>query len=397
VSAHAVVLDVPVSASHREEIERRLFFVSDAIVDFHVSVDGPSVVGVDVELRPEVDPDTVLPAIRDAVADVSRMRLLPSKITWESDHTQARDADLFERLVARGDVVEMGDGQVAFSARMVALLDHFDREIRGLAVEDFGATEYRYPTLIPSRTLETAGYFESFPQFLMLVTRLHNESSNYDAFQEMYDDAGQVDERALAFCRNVDLCLPPTMCYHTFAQHRGVRLGVGERRVVTAVGKSFRYESRYAHGLARLWDFTIREIVFMGTHDDVVDARCEFMARAIDYVEALGLQGRCEVANDPFFCRTDLSSRILSQRLLELKYELRLDTTPGDDVAIASFNLHNDHFASAFDIADQEGATANSACVGFGLERFVFAFLCQLGLDESAWPDGPRAAVGGTR
>ena len=37
-----------------------------------------------------------------------------------------------------------------------------------------------------------------------------------------------------------------------------------ERRGSTAAGHCFRYESRNIRGLERLWDFTMREIIYCG-------------------------------------------------------------------------------------------------------------------------------------
>lgn len=390
-----VKLSSPLTASYREELARRIHFVSDDIVDFDIPVIDGEVDTILLTLTAEGRPDEVANDIRAAVTELTSVRFLPEKVLWESAHTRSLERDVFAQLVERGDAFEVGDGQVAFGERIIALLDHFDAALRSIAVDGFGAVEYRYPTLISTRALETAGYFASSPQALMFVTRLHNEAANYRAFEMSYRDA-EIDAGILDHCRNVDQCLPPTMCYHTYAQHRGARLGAGEHRVVTSVGKSFRFESKYARTLERLWDFTIREIVFMGTRDDVLAARSAFMERSIEYFSELGLEGRCEVANDPFFCSADAASRVFSQRLMELKYELRLDTEPGHDIAVGSFNFHLDHFGSSFDIRYDDGGAINTSCVGFGLERVVFALLSQCGLEESGWPHQVRDALGVT-
>jgi hypothetical protein len=169
-------------------------------------------------------------------------------------------------------------------------------------------------------------------------------------------------------------------------------LAPGERRVVTSRGKSFRYESRYHRSLERLWDFTIREIVFMGERESVLAARQEFMLLTFDLVDQLELAGHCEVGNDPFFCTDDSAHKAWSQRLLELKYELQLEVEAGRTIAAASFNFHDDFFGSSFGITQGEGFV-HTACVGFGLERLLYAFLCRHGLDSRQWPSG-LAVVG---
>jgi seryl-tRNA synthetase len=175
------------------------------------------------------------------------------------------------------------------------------------------------------------------------------------------------------------------MCYHTFNQYAGGRLAIPVA-VVTARGKSFRYEGRYHASLERLWDFTIREIVFLGERAEVLACRQRFLERAVELVERLGLSGRCEVATDPFFGAADSADRTSAQRLLELKYELRLDVAPDSTIAVGSFNFHDQHFSTAFGITGRDGELLWSGCVGFGLERLAYAFVCQYGLDQSGWP-----------
>jgi len=63
-----------------------------------------------------------------------------------------------------------------------------------------------------------------------------------------------------------------------------------EGLVVTTTGKAFRYESGNMEGLSRLWDFSMREIVFAGSTSFVEEQR----ARVIDAVTAL--MGRWDLA-----------------------------------------------------------------------------------------------------
>jgi seryl-tRNA synthetase len=62
-------------------------------------------------------------------------------------------------------------------------------------------------------------------------------------------------------------------------------------------------------------------------------------------------------------------------------------------VALGSFNYHQDFFGRSFGIADGGGEPVHTACIGFGLERLVLAFLAQYGLDRAAWPPAVRAGV----
>jgi len=72
--------------------------------------------------------------------------------------------------------------------------------------------------------------------------------------------------------------------------------------------------------------------------------------------------------------------------LLELKYELQMDIGAGDSISIASFNFHERFFGEAFDLTLPNAGALFSGCVGFGLERFAFALLCQHGTNPARWP-----------
>ena len=64
----------------------------------------------------------------------------------------------------------------------------------------------------------------------------------------------------------------------------------------------------------------------------------------------------------------------------------------GRDLAAASFNYHQGFFGERFAIRIPEGA-AHSACVGFGLERWVYATVCQFGPEPEGWPGPIRALL----
>ena len=385
VHTSTIALRQPVAPELADEIARRLYFVSSEIKAFELVTGADGVVGVTLSTEPEVPADLLARKVNDLVDTEIRPQLpAPPKVVWTSAGRQLGRDGMFERLIELGAVDQPGDGRITLGEPVLSLFRWFDRAIVDILGRSHRWQEFRYPTLISTESLRRAGYFTSFPQHLMFATRLHNDMDVYRDFHERYG-AGGIDAGILASCQDVTQCLPPTMCYHTFAQFAGRDLDDDELRVVTARGKSFRYESSYWHSLERLWDFTIREIVFLGSRDQVLDARTAFMQEIFAFVDELDLAGRCEVGNDPFFGSAATPSQIWSQRMLELKYELRLSVGGGRDIAVGSFNFHDDLFGKSFEIT-RRGQTVRSGCVGFGLERLVYAFLCRHGADVGDWP-----------
>lgn len=370
-----------------------MLFVSSAITDFELVVGGGAVTGVTVYSTEPLDLAVMTRKVNAVIDnDVRPQVVTPAKVIWRSPVRREVAEGTFEALAEAGAVTETGEGQVAIGEPLLMLFQYFDGALVGMLTSSFAARQFQYPTLIRAQTLERAGYVKAFPHHLLFVTRPDNDIDVYRDIRETYADA-PLDSRLLTHCRNVDYCLPPTMCYHTFSQYQGRTVGADGIEVVTARGKSFRFEAGYSATLERLWDFTIREMVFMGTRDEVLQARELVMSKTFALMEALGMSGHCELSNDPFFGSADTADRIGSQRMLELKYELRLPVGVDRTIAVGSFNFHNDLFGRAFGIEHSTGEAAWSSCVGFGLERLVYAFVCQFGLDRRHWPAPLRAVT----
>ncbi len=374
---------VPIALS--SELEKRIFFISNDIVDFKLIETHSLIQGIEVTHTLDDKWQQLSEKINDVVLkEILRQKYIPSKIIWSSEKNDTNYPNIFQTLVDKGIAFESGEGQVGFGEPLIMLMDYLDRRLKHIALQSLGAYEYRYPTLLPTKVLEALDYFTSFPQFAMFVTRLHNDLDIYRAFLNEYEDEKRITPSVFSYCQNHDYCLPPTMCYHTYHQFRDQELN--NNLVVTAKGKSFRFESKYYQGLERLWDFTIREVVFLGTREYVLDCRQTFINAAISLMQELDLHGFCEVANDPFFAGQETVSKIFAQKAMELKYELRLKTDADRSIAVGSFNFHDTFFGQGFNITQHDGPVM-TGCVGFGLERFVYAFLCQHGLDKRGWPE----------
>lgn len=381
-----VQLKKTISNQYKEELEKLIFFLAVEIQDFEIIVEDMGIIGVNITAPDGTDETILSNKINAAIESrISTLFIQNPKVIWKSDHLLDEfKLNIFNEMLERNMIYEVGEGQVCFAEPMITLINSLDSKFREIAVDKFKGHEYRYPTLIPTKTLEKCGYFNSFPHMLMFVTRLHNDINVYESFIKEFNHSKNGGDCILKNCSNVDYSLPPTMCYHTYNQLQNKKMSK-DNQVVTAVGKSFRYESKYHKTIERLWDFTIREIVFLGEKDFVIDSRKKFMDESFKLVNELGLMGHSEVAGDPFFCGADAAAKIFNQKMLELKYELRLNIDKDKTIAAASFNFHDKFFGESFNITHKEEDIISSGCVGFGLERFAYAFVCQHGLDSKKW------------
>ncbi|PZS35292.1 MAG: hypothetical protein DLM61_02235 [Pseudonocardiales bacterium] len=392
-STHRIQLHPTIPEAKADEFAKRLFFVSEAILDFSLIRGGGLIGAVDLVLAGAADLDQLSKKLTFMVAnDVLAQRQVEHNVVWTADADRLA-RDVFDELLAGGVASEAGEGQIAIGEPVLSLMDYLDARILELVRSEFGAREFRYPTLISTAAMDRCCYFRSFPHLMMFVSRLHGDVDTYRGFLDDLTDRSDLSGSLRSYCGDFDYCLPPTMCFHTYHQlaDRPLR---EPSMVVTARGKSFRFESRYRRSLERLWDFTIREVVFLGSRDLVLGRRSRLMELTYELVTDLGLGGRCEVANDPFFVDGGTADRVWSQQILRLKYELRLPLEPGRDVAVCSFNFHEQFFSDSYRIESADGTSpVYTACAGYGLERLAFAFLCQHGLDPANWPAPVRRAV----
>jgi len=267
----------------------------------------------------------------------------------------------------------LANGQSVLSGPLLALADRLDTQFLKWAA-DFGAGDYRFPTFLPASVLERIDWFRSFPQLATLPACLDAGEENLARFTEgspVVD--GAVRPTALAPIRDV---LTPAACYHVYDHLAGRRLD--GPLYLTTRNTCFRREERY-EPLERQWSFSMREIVCVGTADETHSFLEAASAEVDRYVAAIGLPVAWERASDPFF-RPSKNPQYLMQQVDPTKFELVFDAR----LAIASTNLHHDHFGRAFDIV-RDGEPARTACIAFGIERWLSAFVHHFGTG-GPWP-----------
>jgi seryl-tRNA synthetase len=288
--------------------------------------------------------------------------------------------DLLERglLLATGVRGVYGRGPGFEEIRL-----RFDERVtRAFEIE---ATEaMRFPPVLPRHQLETTDYLKSFPQLAGTVF----------AFEGSEAQAAEQQERAhehadwSAFQSMTDLVLMPAACYPVYPAlaARGPLPAAG---VTVDPGAAYVFRHEPSDDPARMQMFHMRELVHVGDPDEVMRWRDAWLDRALTLVRAIGLDAEPDVASDPFFGR---GGRMLaaSQREQALKIEIQVRICGPGTTAIASFNCHQDHFATKYGITLAGGGQAHTACLGFGHERIVLALLRTHGFDPEAWPSAVR-------
>jgi seryl-tRNA synthetase len=118
-----------------------------------------------------------------------------------------------------------------------------------------------------------------------------------------------------------------------------------------------------------------------------------WLERGLRMLRSLGLPARSDVASDPFFGR---GGKMLAanQKNARLKFEVLVPVNSEESpTALCSFNWHQDHFGQVFGIKTPDGAVANTACLGFGMERVCMALFKHHGFDPEKWPSAVREVL----
>jgi seryl-tRNA synthetase len=326
---------------------------------------------------------------------MSSVREFRTKVLFEHQASKLPGLPNDEVLTSAGGVHPLGVGLVALKGPVLRVLRFFEHEFLRLA-RRFGAEEAHYPVLLPMEILEDVGYLGHFPQHVTLCSHLPEDLPVLEAVaREAAANKGRPGPELLKGLVAPAHALKPAVCLPCYRHHRGVRVPDGQVLTVTMQNHVFRYEGARHDLLSRLWDFQVRDIVFMGAYPRLKELRQQVMEAAMALCRELDLSARMELANDPFFLSESVDKAVY-QRLGEVKYELLLSIPHRDSqIAVSSFNLHRDYYASLYDLRQQGGAPAETACMGFGMERWVYAFLSQKGLDPSQWPERVAAWVAG--
>ncbi len=250
-----------------------------------------------------------------------------------------------------------------------------------------GPETLRFPPVLPKRQLEQVGYLKSFPHLAGSIFAF--EGGDREA-AEQHDRASRHEDWS-EFQGQSDLVLVPAACYPVYpAIARRGPLPAGGATVDAGGAYVFRHEP--SGDPARMQMFHQREMVRIGTADEVGAWRDAWRDRSIELLTGLGLEARFDVASDPFFGR---SGRMLaaSQREQALKFEVLVPIASEEPTAVASFNYHADHFAATYGITLSGGEAAHTSCLGFGLERITLALFRRHGIEAADWPGEVRAEL----
>lgn len=288
-------------------------------------------------------------------------------------------------LESNQEVRKIANGIYMFQGRFLKLLNFFNQYFKDLSINKYNAVEQEYPTIWPIDLFKKINYFREFPQQVMLATTVKNSFEDRNKFSDKYNRDNNFEK--IDINDNLDHCsygLEPSVCntcYYALSNMKEY-----QNTVYTTYNKVFRNEFSASESLDRLMNFSVRDIMFVGDQNFVLEKRQLLIDDIIEFLKNFNIDCKIESANDPFFSN-DIA-RKLFQYSFGLKYEILARINYSDSyIAIGSINLHLSTFGEAFNIRLPDNSFAQSGCVGIGFERLVYALYCQFGHDVNMWPD----------
>jgi seryl-tRNA synthetase len=234
------------------------------------------------------------------------------------------------------------DGQSFLSGPLLQLHSTLDRLFLSWA-QEIEATECLTPAFLSPQQLSKLEYFHTSAQLVKLPA---SEGTNG--------------------------ILPPTACCHLYGGLQGCKLD--QPVFLTTRATCFRQEKEYLP-LQRQWNFSMREIVCVGSAGEVQTFLENFRAKLADFFGSSRLPIIWQNAGDPLFspAENDTAPPIKTEMIFQ------------DQLAIGSLNFHRDNFGRVFHIK-RHNQDAFAGCVALGLERWMYAILSAFGTDAKSWP-----------
>lgn len=285
-------------------------------------------------------------------------------------------------LVEAGLLVPSGvKGVYARSGAFEKVVTSFEAYVSRMCAH-IKADALYFPPVLNRNHYTCTDHIHNFPD---LMGSVHSFLGNEAAQSEMVRKLEEKEDWTRDL-KATDVMMAPAACYALYPANTGTLPAGG--RTVDLTSFVFRHEP--SDDPARMQIFRMHEYVRIGTPEEAMKHRSDWLELGRKILESLELNVKVVVANDPFFGRGG-RLRKATQREQDLKHEFVVPICSEENpTAIGSCNYHLDSFGKKFDIKTSDGNTAHSSCIGFGLERVTLALFKTHGLDVTKWPINVR-------
>ena len=302
-----------------------------------------------------------------------------------------------------------GRGQWVITSPMARLLRVLKEMIEDHILIPLGFQEWMFPKLIPWDVYERMpGYFEHLAEGLMYVCHAGRDP---EALKEFKLEA-RLKKKADPSLVRKELegpthILAAAQCepFYQFFSGEITPEEVLPVKVYDASGWTYRWEGGGVEGLLRTVEFFRLEVVWLGTPEQVVDIRWDLADKTFNFLDkVLDLEVRMTVGA-PFYMTTEQAQ----ERLVDISGE-KYPEVPTLDIEaylpykgsreeaewleINGINVHKKKYVDSFKI--KANTEVWTGCNGYGLTRYLVAFLARHGFEPERWPREVRERYEGS-
>lgn len=301
-----------------------------------------------------------------------------------------------------------GRGQWIFAPPMVKLIEAIRDIILNEIAKPDGFAPWMFPRLIPLEVIKKMpAYLDKLPEGMFYVCAPPREPTVFDEFKKKVELKNEIDRDLLKdILENPNYVLEPTQCTNFYAYYEGRKVRAEDLPVKGYEymgGWTWRNEAGGVEGLAKTNEFLRIEFIYLGTPEQILKIRNYVFEKTVDVVDKiLDLEFQV-VAGAPFYMGDEEARKnyvnlddetTIGVKDVEcyLPYKGPRDKTKW--LEIAAPYIHGTKFVKNFRIKEVKGREIWTGCTGFGVTRWVLAFLAQKGLDPKNWPAGFKKYLG---
>jgi seryl-tRNA synthetase len=200
--------------------------------------------------------------------------------------------------------------------------------------------------------------------------------------------------------------LEPAQCTPFYQFFSGEYIDLDEDlpvKVYDQSGWTWRWEGKGVRGLERTIEFYRLEAVWLTSRSEAVELRDRIADESYRLADSmLELEARL-VVGAPFYMSSEEASKTYVDISkpegyptvdLEAWLPYRGNREESEWLEIGAYTCAKDKYVRSFNIREVKGREIWTGCAGFGLTRWITAFLAQHGFEYDEWPEEVKRRIG---
>ena len=202
---------VPFSQEAQKSLREGAFYLNESVRAAIVDDSKITILFDDVSAREEINS-----ALSELIAKTHKsFRRVREKTLFRQSGAGTFSANPMTLLLDKGLLFHNGPGRYSYSGWLVELLHGLDTHFRAFALAQ-GAVEELYPPTVMTKSLEQAGYVESFPHHALFVSAAKRSTKVIESSQCAESNLS-IEATLLEV---PEVMMAPTVCYRCFEAHQ---------------------------------------------------------------------------------------------------------------------------------------------------------------------------------